>query len=73
MTIKRWTVVVTSAIEAAAADGSQMSLQPGNYLMRQLDLSHYELAMDRIRLRIHIGDLLGYVQDGAMHIPGGFP
>jgi hypothetical protein len=73
VSVRRWTVQVISAIEALEEDGSRMTLPPGSYVLRQLDLTHYELSIDNVRARIHLADVLGYVQDGTLRIPSGWP
>jgi hypothetical protein len=69
-----WHAHVGVALNVVDVDGTPETLPPGEYSMREVDLSSYEIRLPGGKtVRLRLSDVLKLHRAGAIQIDGAFP
>jgi hypothetical protein len=70
---KSWHVHVATAVSLPESESGSRVLVPGEYLMREIDLSSYDIASAAQKLRLAFSEVFRMQRSGAIRIDGTFP
>lgn len=70
---KSWHVHVAREVSLPESESGSRILKPGEYLMREIDLSSYHIASGTQNLRVVFSEVFRMQRSGAIRIDGLFP
>ena len=73
MNRKSWHVHVAREVSLPESAIGSHVLQPGEYLMREIDISSYDIASTALKVRLGFSHVFRMQRCGAIRIDGVFP
>ena len=70
---KSWHVHVAREVSLPESGSGSRVLTPGEYLMREIDLSSYHIASATLKMRVVFSEVFRLQRSGAIRIDGIFP
>jgi hypothetical protein len=70
---KSWHVHVATEVSLPESASGSPVLKPGEYLMREIDLSSYDIASAALKVRLGYSQIFRMQRSGAIRIDGVFP
>jgi hypothetical protein len=70
---KSWHVHVAREVSLPESGSGSRVLKPGDYLLREIDLSSYHLASATQKMRVVFSEVFRMQRSGAIRIDGMFP
>jgi hypothetical protein len=73
MFTKSWHVHVAREVSLPASATGSPVLTPGDYVMREIDLSAYDIVSTALKVRLGFSHIFRMQRSGAIRIDGVFP